>query len=184
MKNLKTFILLLSLSGIVFFSQSCKTKKKIATNTPQDSDDDGVSDDMDVCPEIAGTPSNSGCPEVTEEVQTSLNNFAKTILFDTGDSKIKETSIPVLQSILATLQDYPNEKFVVEGHTDSSGSQAVNQRLSEARAKSVKNYLTAKGIDGNRLSAIGYGETKPVADNSTNEGKAKNRRIEINLVKE
>ncbi len=184
MKNLNLFLLLFALSSIVFSSQSCKSTKKTTTNSTQDSDDDGVADDADVCPDIAGAPSNGGCPEVTDEVQNTLNNFAKTILFDSGASKIKEESISVLQSILATLKDYPNEKFVIEGHTDSSGSQAVNQRLSEERANAVKAYLTTNGIDGNRLSAKGYGETKPVADNTTNEGKAKNRRIEINLIKE
>ncbi|MEX0273247.1 MAG: OmpA family protein, partial [Flavobacteriaceae bacterium] len=77
----------------------------------------------------------------------------------------------------------PNAKFTVEGHTDSVGSSESNQRLSEARANSVRDFLINEGIDHNRLSALGYGEEKPIASNSTRTGRKHNRRVEINLIK-
>ena len=148
-----------------------------------DSDGDGVLDKDDQCPDVAGTVANNGCPEVTEEVQNELNNFAKTINFDTGKSSITKESEEALEAILAILEEYPNAKFTVDGHTDSVGSASSNKKLSETRALSVKEYLVENGVDGFRLSSKGYGEDKPIADNNTRAGRAKNRRVEINLVK-
>ncbi len=148
-----------------------------------DSDGDGVLDKDDQCPEVAGTVANNGCPEVTEEVQKQLNDYARTILFDTGKSSIKAESTSVMVDIIQILNEYPTAKFTVEGHTDSVGSESLNQKLSEERANSVRNFLIDKGIDSNRLSAIGYGEAKPIATNNTRAGRAQNRRVEINLVK-
>ncbi|MBO0330803.1 OmpA family protein [[Muricauda] lutisoli] len=148
-----------------------------------DGDGDGVLDKDDQCPEIAGTVANNGCPEVTEEVQKQLNDYARTILFDTGKSSIKAESTSVMVDIIQILNEYPNAKFTVEGHTDSVGSESLNQRLSEERANSVRDFLIDKGIDADRLSAIGYGEAKPIATNNTRAGRAQNRRVEINLIK-
>nr|WP_297788412.1 OmpA family protein [uncultured Allomuricauda sp.] len=148
-----------------------------------DSDGDGVLDKDDQCPEIAGTVANNGCPEVTEEVQKQLNDYARTILFDTGKSSIKAESTSVMVDIIQILNEYPNAKFTVEGHTDSVGSESLNQKLSEERANSVRDFLIDKGIDASRLTAIGYGEAKPIATNNTRAGRAQNRRVEINLVK-
>ena len=148
-----------------------------------DRDGDGVADKDDACPDKVGTVANNGCPEVTEAVQKALNNYAKTILFDTGKSTIKSESEQVLQDIVAILKEYPNAKFTVEGHTDSVGSEKTNMSLSEARALSVKDYLVASGVDQFRLSSKGYGESTPIADNKTKDGRARNRRVEINLVK-
>ncbi len=148
-----------------------------------DADGDGVLDKDDKCPKVVGTVANNGCPEVTEEVQKTLNQYAKTILFDTGKSTIKSQSEAVLADIIAILKEYPNSKFTVEGHTDSVGSAKLNQRLSDSRANSVKEYLASHGIDGFRLSALGYGEDKPIDTNKTRKGRANNRRVEINLVK-
>ncbi len=148
-----------------------------------DTDGDGVLDKDDQCPDDAGTVANNGCPEVTEEVQNELNNYAKTINFDTGKTSISKDSEEALTAILAILEEYPNAKFTVEGHTDSVGSAKNNKRLSEARALSVKDYLVTNGVEEFRLSSKGYGEEKPVADNNTRAGRAKNRRVEINLVK-
>ncbi len=149
-----------------------------------DTDGDGVLDKDDNCPDIAGTVANNGCPEVTEEVQKTLNEYAKTILFDSGKSSIKAESNQVLTDIVNILNEYPTAKFKVEGHTDSAGSNRLNQRLSDSRANAVKNYLVENGIDQFRLSAIGYGEDRPIATNKTRKGRANNRRVEINLVKE
>jgi len=126
---------------------------------------------------------NQGCPELTEAVQKALNNYAKTILFDTGKSSIKAESTAVMVDIIGILKEYPNAKFTVEGHTDSVGSAKLNQSLSESRALSVKEFLVDQGIEEFRLSAVGYGEEKPIATNNTRSGRAQNRRVEINLVK-
>ena len=148
-----------------------------------DKDGDGVFDKDDQCPDVAGTVANAGCPEVTEEVQKQLNDYARTILFDTGKSSIKAESTSVMVDIITILKEYPNAKFTVEGHTDSVGSEKLNQSLSESRALSVKEFLVDKGIEEFRLSAVGYGESKPIATNNTRAGRTQNRRVEINLVK-
>jgi len=148
-----------------------------------DADGDGVLDKDDQCPDVAGTVANTGCPEVTEEVQKQLNDYARTILFDTGKSSIKAESTSVMVDIITILKEYPNAKFTVEGHTDSVGSEKLNQSLSESRALSVKEFLVDKGIEEFRLSAVGYGESKPMATNNTRAGRTQNRRVEINLVK-
>ena len=148
-----------------------------------DTDRDGVLDKDDECPEEAGPASNKGCPEVTQEVQTQLNSFAKTILFDVGKSTIRPESATVLNNIVNVLNKYKNSKFSVEGYTDTSGNKDKNQRLTEDRAYSVKAYLVDKGINPARLSAKGFGPEKPIASNKTKKGRELNRRVEINLVK-
>ncbi|MEX0313653.1 MAG: OmpA family protein [Allomuricauda sp.] len=148
-----------------------------------DSDGDSVLDKDDQCPQVAGTVANNGCPEVTEEVQKQLNDYARTILFDTGKSSIKAESTSVMVDIIQILNEYPNAKFTVEGHTDSVGSAKLNQSLSEKRANSVRDFLIDKGIAAGRLTAIGYGEDKPIATNNTRAGRKQNRRVEINLIK-
>ncbi len=148
-----------------------------------DTDGDGVLDKDDKCVDVKGTVANNGCPEVTEAIQATLNEYAKTILFDTGKASIKSQSEAVLGDIIAILKEYPTAKFTVEGHTDSVGSEKLNQRLSDSRANSVKEYLTSHGIDAFRLSALGYGESKPIDTNKTRKGRANNRRVEINLAK-
>ncbi len=148
-----------------------------------DRDGDGVLDKDDQCPDVAGTVANNGCPEVTEEVQKQLNDYARTILFDTGRSSIKAESTSVMVDIIQILNEYPNAKFTVEGHTDSVGRESTNQKLSEERANAVRDFLIDKGIGSDRLSAIGFGEAKPIATNNTRAGRAQNRRVEINLIK-
>ena len=148
-----------------------------------DKDGDSVLDKDDKCPDVAGTVANMGCPEVTEEVQKKLNDYAKTILFDTGKSSIKAESTSVMVDIIQILGEYPNAKFSVEGHTDSQGGASTNQKLSESRANSVKDFLTDKGVNSSRLTAIGHGEDKPISTNKTRAGRKANRRVEINLVK-
>ncbi|HLF50671.1 OmpA family protein [Flavobacterium sp.] len=149
-----------------------------------DTDGDGVLDKDDKCIDVKGTVANSGCPEVSEEVIKKLNAYAKTILFNSGKSTFKAQTIPVLQSIVAILKEYPYSRFLIEGHTDSDGSNEMNQTLSENRAHAVENYLIENGIAADRLKHTGFGETKPVATNKTAKGKAMNRRTEISLIKE
>ncbi|WP_437397181.1 DUF5723 family protein [Flagellimonas lutimaris] len=148
-----------------------------------DTDGDTLADIDDECPQTAGPVSNNGCPEVTQEVQKQLNDYAKTILFDTGKATIKTESVSVMVDIIQILNEYPSARFTVEGHTDSVGSSESNQKLSEARANSVRDFLINEGISGNRLSAIGFGEEKPIASNTTKLGRKQNRRVEINLIK-
>ncbi|TNJ45786.1 OmpA family protein [Tamlana fucoidanivorans] len=151
----------------------------------KDTDGDGVLDKDDKCKYDAGTVANMGCPEVeiTEEVQKALNDFAKVILFNHGKSEIKEESHEVLNEIVKILNAYPSAKFSIEGHTDSIGSYAFNQKLSEERAQSVLDFLVENGVDASRLKAVGYGERRPIATNMYKPGRAQNRRVEINLVK-
>ena len=172
--------------GIADKDDACPTEAGPQANKGcpwSDKDNDGVLDKDDQCPDVAGTVANNGCPEVTEEVQKKLNDYAKTILFDTGRSSIKDESQGVLRDIIAILNEYPNAKFTVEGHTDSVGSEKLNQKLSDSRANSVKDFLTTNGVSSSRLTAAGYGESKPIASNKTRAGRAQNRRVEINLVK-
>lgn len=149
-----------------------------------DTDGDGVLDKDDKCPTVKGTVANSGCPEVTAEVIKQLNDYGKTILFDSGKASFKEQTFAVLQSITDILKEYPNSNFMIEGHTDSDGSNALNQTLSENRASAVRNYLVEKGINTDRLKSTGFGETKPISSNKTAKGKAENRRVEVSLIKE
>tara|TARA_R110000868_G_scaffold34421_1_gene124316 strand:+ start:10602 stop:12698 length:2097 start_codon:yes stop_codon:yes gene_type:complete len=151
----------------------------------KDTDEDGVIDKEDKCINEFGTVANNGCPEpeVTEEVQKTLNAYAKTILFNSGKSSIKTESNAVLAEIIKILQEYPKAKFLIEGHTDSVGSSLVNQKLSDNRANAIKNFLIENGVDALRLSSIGHGESKPIATNATKSGRAQNRRVEINLAK-
>ncbi|WBU90579.1 OmpA family protein [Cellulophaga omnivescoria] len=172
--------------GVADKDDKCPSEAGPAANNGcpwEDKDKDGVLDKDDKCPEVAGTVANNGCPEVTEEVQKQLNDYARTILFDTGKSSIKAESTAVMVDIITILKEYPNAKFTVEGHTDSVGSATLNQKLSESRALSVKEFLVEKGIGEFRLSAVGYGEDKPIATNKTRAGRKQNRRVEINLVK-
>jgi len=148
-----------------------------------DSDGDGVYDKDDLCPDKVGTVANNGCPEVTEGVRKALNAYAKTILFDTGKSSIKDQSAGVLQNIIDILKEYEYANFNIEGHTDSVGSEALNEKLSGERASSVMNYLITNGVASNRLNAKGYGESRPLDSNKTKAGRANNRRVEINLNK-
>ncbi len=101
------------------------------------------------------------------------------INFETGKSEIKPESVPTIDQIVDMLKQNPGLKISIEGHTDNVGNAQSNQSLSESRAKSVMNALTSKGISVSRLTSKGWGATKPVADNGTEDGKAKNRRVEI-----
>jgi OOP family OmpA-OmpF porin len=148
-----------------------------------DTDNDGVLDKDDLCPNVPGTAANRGCPEVTEEVMKKLNEYGKTILFNSGKASFKAETMPVLNSMLAIFKEYPQAQFSIEGHTDSDGSNALNQTLSENRAAAVKNFLVENGIVADRLTSKGYGETKPIASNKTAKGKALNRRVEVKLIK-
>ena len=162
---------------------SVKGPKENAGCPWPDTDGDSVLDKDDKCPSVKGTVANNGCPEVSEDVMKKLNEYAKTILFDTNKASFQKQTLPVLEAITAILKEYPSAKFSIEGHTDADGKDTANQTLSENRAAAVKNYLVEKGIDASRLSSAGFGESQPVDSNKTKAGKANNRRVEVKLVK-
>jgi OOP family OmpA-OmpF porin len=106
-------------------------------------------------------------------------HIALAINFDTGKSTIKEESQPIIEQMVDLMKTNPDLKVEIQGHTDNVGDAKSNQKLSEDRAASVKKALVDKGIDAARMTSAGYGDTKPVADNKTDEGKAQNRRVEL-----
>ena len=105
--------------------------------------------------------------------------FDSGILFDTNSSNLRPASQADITKLAATLQKYPDTNVIVEGHTDASGTDAINQPLSERRAQSVANSLVAQSVSSSRITSKGYGSTQPVADNTTAEGKQANRRVEV-----
>ena len=148
-----------------------------------DTDGDGVLDKDDLCPNEAGPASNNGCPEPNDDDQKRLNQYAKTILFDTGKATIKFESAEVLNQIINVLKKFPKSRFRIEGYTDSTGKKQKNIELSQNRADAVKIYLIQGGIDQSRLESKGYGPEKPIASNKNKKGRELNRRVEINLIK-
>ena len=149
-----------------------------------DTDGDGVLDKDDDCPTVAGPASNRGCPEVTTEALDNLKIQARAIYFNSGKATFKAGDVPArLDAMANILKNYPNAKFSVEGHTDSDGSDEFNQKLSEDRANVVREALLERGIKGENLNAVGFGEGSPVETNKTAAGKAKNRRTEVILQK-
>ena len=150
-----------------------------------DRDGDTVLDKDDKCPNEKGTVANFGCPEqvVDDSVMKRLNDYAKTILFDTSKSSFQAQTMPVLQAMTAILKEYPAANFSIEGHTDSDGKDVANMKLSENRAAAVVKYLVENGIAASRLSSKGFGESMPIDSNKTKAGKANNRRVEVKLVK-
>jgi OmpA-OmpF porin, OOP family len=107
----------------------------------------------------------------------------KGVQFETNSAELKTSSYPVLDEIVAGMKEQPDLRVEIQGHTDSRGSKALNDRLSQQRAESVMAYLVSKGIARDRLTARGYGPDKPVASNDTVEGRAENRRVELKPLK-
>nr|WP_299032437.1 OmpA family protein [uncultured Tenacibaculum sp.] len=175
--------------GVVDGKDKCPNTAGPAANNGcpwPDTDGDGVLDKDDKCPNEAGVASNNGCPEVVikEEAVKKLNEFARAIYFNSGKSTFRTGTAGKLDLIAGIMKEYPKANFSIQGHTDSSGSNSLNQRLSEKRAKAVLDYLITKGgIDSKRLTSAGFGEDYPIADNKTRAGRAENRRVEIKLVK-
>jgi outer membrane protein OmpA-like peptidoglycan-associated protein len=120
--------------------------------------------------------------DVTRTADNQLKlNVPSDISFDTGRADIKPNLRSVLDSFANGLRDDPTTRIRIIGHTDSTGSDAINDPLSLQRARSVKNYLADRGIADSRIEAEGRGEHEPIADNSSDAGRAKNRRVEILL---
>lgn len=146
-----------------------------------DTDKDGINDEEDKCRDVAGVASNMGCPEIAQETVEKINKAAASIFFATGSNKLLAKSNAALNNVVAILTANPGYKVDINGYTDNKGDAGKNRALSEARANAVQDYLIKKGIDGSRLSAIGFGDENPIADNNTAAGRAKNRRVEMKV---
>jgi len=157
---------------------------------PKDSDHDKVWDGIDQCPDtdLRVEADEKGCPIVKLAPPIFAPGETKVILkgvsFETDSAEIKPESTATLNEVAQSLVDHPGARIQIGGYTDSTGSQAHNLSLSQRRAESVKAYLVARGVAGDRLVAVGYGESGPIADNATAEGKATNRRVELKLLEE
>jgi outer membrane protein OmpA-like peptidoglycan-associated protein len=118
----------------------------------------------------------------TDNGQAILVNLPEGVTFDVASAALQPAFRPTLDQIAQNLGQYPNSLIDVYGHTDSTGSDAYNQTLSESRARTVANYLSTQGVSAARIRSQGFGETLPVADNATEDGRRKNRRVEIKIV--
>ncbi len=146
-----------------------------------DTDGDGVNDEEDKCPTRSGPASNQGCPEIAKEVIEKVSLAAKNVFYATGKFTLLSKSFNSLNQVADLMKADETLMIDIDGHTDDVGSDESNQELSEKRANSVKEYLVGKGIDASRMTATGYGEAKPVEDNKTAAGRAKNRRTEMTV---
>ena len=155
---------------------------------PSDSDGDTIVDNIDECPSkpetFNGYEDEDGCPDSDPDAKVSLEdgkiNIKEQVFFETGKAKIKKESFDLLNQVAKLLNDNPHiGNITVEGHTDSRGKYKSNIKLSQDRADSVMKYLIGQGVDPNRLTAKGYGPDRPIDDNETEEGRAKNRRVEF-----
>ncbi|WP_109799091.1 MULTISPECIES: OmpA family protein [Novosphingobium] len=118
----------------------------------------------------------------TDDGQAILVNLPNGVTFDVDSSAIRPSFRDVLDRIAQSLVQYPNSLIDVYGHTDSTGSDAYNQALSERRARAVADYLISRGVGYSRIRSQGFGETQPIASNATEEGRSANRRVEIKIV--
>jgi OOP family OmpA-OmpF porin len=164
--------------GINDEEDSCKTipgPEKYHGCPIPDRDHDGVNDELDKCPDQPGPPENQGCPVAAINKRAKL--LAASIMFNTNSSELTKNSYPAIRELAYSLKTNPDMDIQIEGHTDDTGEPAYNLELSLERADAVKKVLLSQGIAENRIQVKGYGDTRPVADNMTEAGKAKNRRV-------
>jgi outer membrane protein OmpA-like peptidoglycan-associated protein len=147
-----------------------------------DSDGDTVPDHKDQCPSTTGSPKNNGCPILSKTVLKVFDEALEGIVFESAKEVIKPSSYKVLDKIVDIMNKNSDFKLKISGHTDNQGNDRENLNLSDKRALATKQYLMDKGISADRLESIGYGETKPIADNKTAQGRAVNRRVEFKVV--
>ena len=165
--------------GINDEEDSCPTVKGIAKyhGCPiPDSDGDGINDEEDSCPHLVGLRSNHGCPDIKlelKEVEKKKSYFGFGKIVITDDAKIS------LDSVVNVLNKFPDVTVEIRGYTDNIGGIEINKAISQKRAYAVRKYLISKGINADRLEAIGYGKANPIANNKTEEGRAQNRRVEL-----
>src|SRR5690606_38989760 len=174
--------------GILDEDDACPDTPGVASsiegcNGCPDSDGDGVCDEKDECPNEFGTVENNGCPEIADnctDIQ-AIKDALKNVLFEYNSDKLTATSMATLDHIapILTSNKIKNARWLVEGHTDNKGSQNYNLPLSEKRAASVKAYLESKGVPASMLKSVGFGLSLPITTNDTEEGRARNRRVEL-----
>lgn len=152
------------------------------TNGCPDTDGDLIIDKYDDCPRLKGVKENNGCPEITEETKEVLAEALQGIEFELGSDIIRPESYPILDKVVKIMNENTDYLLRISGHTDDQGNDDANLLLSHKRATSTKTYLVSHGVDNSRLDAFGYGESKPIADNTTAEGRAQNRRVEFEIV--
>ena len=143
---------------------------------PVDSDGDGVADDMDKCPD---SPADK---PVDAEGCTIVSVVLKHVQFESNSSELTAGSNEELDKAVDAMNKYDQIRIEIQAHSDSMGEASYNQYLSEQRANSVRDYMIGKGIAADRMVAKGYGESKPIADNSTRDGRAQNRRVELKII--
>jgi OmpA-OmpF porin, OOP family len=171
--------------GVTDASDKCPNTpagvKVDATGCPVDTDGDGVPDFEDRCPNRPGPASNKGCPEMKVEEKKKLKEATKFIQFDFNKATLKPISFPTLDGLVQILNDYPDYNLGISAHADNKGDDNYNLRLSDDRAASARTYMLSKGITADRIVSHGYGESKPIADNATEAGRALNRRVEFDV---
>ena len=140
-----------------------------------DTDKDGINDEQDNCPTVAGIMGNNGC----SNMQPLIDRFTSNLIFASGKTLLSKQLLAGLDSIALVMNTYPNISLAIGGHTDNTGSLKINQKLSEQRALTVSAYLIKKGIAIKRLNTAGYADTRPIGDNKTVQGRAKNRRTDV-----
>jgi OOP family OmpA-OmpF porin len=147
-----------------------------------DNDADGLEDARDVCPDSAGPEAQQGCPHKDYPNLTFTERelrLAVPITFEDDSATIRSVSFPTLDSVVELLRDQPRMTLEIGAHTNSQGDDAENLVLSQSQADNVRKYLVEHGVDSARLTSRGYGETRPIESNSTSQGRAINRRIEL-----
>ncbi len=175
--------------GIPDYKDKCPNTPqgvKVDSNgCPLDSDGDGVPDYKDECPNTPmGTQVDSiGCPIIhVKPVDQKGLNLKGDANFESGKAKLLPESYQILDNFAIKMKQNPNSKWLVEGYTDSVGTNAINLKLSKLRAEAVVNYLVNKGVRRSSLKIKAFGKANPIASNSTSLGRAKNRRVEIRLI--
>jgi outer membrane protein OmpA-like peptidoglycan-associated protein len=151
-----------------------------------DTDGDGIHDGIDRCPDEPGPRSREGCPIVSAAVRQSLQSRIDSVLtvpirFTSGTDVIERGSYATLNALAMVLLSNPSARFIIEGHSDDSGSAEANQKLSERRASALEQYLIYQGVGGAQLNVTGLGDTQPIGDNSTVAGRTLNRRVVVRV---
>lgn len=189
--KIKFFVVLTVFSFSLLALTSCKSKKMAvkeevaSTPTPapvveptkpivKDTDGDGVPDDQDNCPEVKGSADNDGCPEEKSKPFNYRN-----IQFEFNSSVLKTESYDILERISQQMKKNSSNSYQLSGNSSAEGTEKRNMMLSVDRANAVKAYLVNNGLEGSRLKTMGLGESNPIADNTTEAGRTKNRRVEI-----
>ncbi len=171
--------------GVADKDDKCPQESGLVANQgcPEpDTDGDGVIDKEDDCPKTPGLTTNKGCPEIEEEVKEILIEALEGVQFRSGSGTLLNSSYGKLDKVVEVMKSHPEFKLKISGYTDNTGNEQKNLELSQTRAHAAEKYIVDKGIAQDRVEAEGYGIANPVADNATREGRAKNRRVEFEIV--